>query len=285
MKNIGFIQTIKQRILEANSHICVGLDSDYEKLPSVVTKNKSTEQAIFEFNTKIIDATHDIVTAYKSNMVFYAGYGIEGLKALQRTNEYIKKNYPGIKTIADAKRSEMLRSSELTAYEMFNEFHFDAFTATPWFGFDTIEPYQAYEGKAVFIPCHDSNPSAGDIQDVKLENGDYLYEHTTKLVAEKWNQSGNIFIEAPLTYPKILSRINELAGDDEFFMIAGLGAQGGSVSDLSLFKQRRNFIVSASRSIIFAALDSTFDQAARNKVLEYRAQINDVLGVKLPEGA
>lgn len=272
MNNTGFISQIIKEIKLKKSHICVGLDSDYEKIPSIVKKHSSITETIFSFNKRIIDSTYDIVPAYKSNIVFYAGYGIDGLKALKMTNNYIRKTHPNIKIIADCKRSEMKRSAEMASKELFDEFGFDAFTATPWFGFDTIEPYQSCKNKAVFVLCHDSNPSAGDIQDVKLSTEEYLYEYVTKLVCQKWNATGNILIEAPLTYPEILNNIKNISGRDQFFLIAGLGSQGGDIKNLSIFNDK-NFIVNASRSIIFASDKMDFDLRARDVVLNYNTNI------------
>ncbi len=277
MINRIFIETITSEIKKKNSHICVGLDSDYERIPQILKNNSTVEDTIFSFNKAIIDKTHDLSVAYKSNVVFYAGYGIEGLKALQRTNEYIKSNFPQIKTLADCKRSEMKRSAQLTAKELFEEFNFDGFTATPWFGWDTIEPYTIYKGKAVFVLCHDSNPSAYEVQDVKLENEIHLYEYVTNLVCKTWNKTGNILIEAPLTYPKVLSNIYKLSDGNQFFMLAGLGAQGGDIKTLSLFKERKNFIVNASRSIIFASDKEDFAQKARDQVINYNNQIKEII--------
>ncbi|NMC76997.1 MAG: hypothetical protein GYA60_06875 [Candidatus Methanofastidiosa archaeon] len=163
------------------------------------------------------------------------------------------------------------------AKEIFDFYHADAMIVTPWFGFDTLEPYQNYKGKACFVLCHDSNPSAYEVQDVELKNGKKLYEHVTDLVCHKWNTSGNILIEAPLTYPKILKDIYQLSSKNQFFMVAGLGAQGGEIKDLSIFSESRNFIVNASRSIIFASEGKDFAQKAREVVLAYNDQINQVL--------
>jgi orotidine-5'-phosphate decarboxylase len=162
-----FKTQLSQEIENKQSNICVGLDSDFEKLPDVVKKNSSLSAAVFQFNKEIIDATAEITPAYKLNIVCYAGYGIDGLKAMLETNKYIKKNHPNIKIIADSKRSEMKRTAELAAKELFDEFLFDATTMTPWFGFDTVELFLKYKDKAVFMLCHDSNPTAGDIQDLK----------------------------------------------------------------------------------------------------------------------
>lgn len=275
--NTRFLTDLKKQILDKESHICVGLDSDYDKLPQSIKINLSLEKALFLFNKEIIDKTHDITTTYKSNIVFYSGYGVEGLKALIRTNTYIRETYPEIKILADCKRSEMVRSAQLAAKELFEEFLFDGFTATPWFGWDTIEPYRKYEGKAVFVICHDSNPSAGEIQDLQLQDGQAIYEYVTKRVTNTWNTSGNIFIEAPLTYPNILQRIKELSDEKQFFLLAGLGAQGGNIQDLKIFKDRKNFLINASRSVIFASNGDNFAEMARKQVQEYNTQIRQIL--------
>ncbi len=274
--NTLFVKHVADQISIKKSHICVGLDSDYEKLPDIVKKNNTLGKALFIFNKAIIDSTADIASLYKMNNSFYAGYGIEGIKTLKKTNEYIKKNYPEIRIIADCKRSEMKRSAELVARELFDELLFDAFTITPWFGFDTLEPFLHCEGKAAFVLCHDSNPSAGEVQDVVLKNGDFLYEHVTKLVCNFWNKTGNILIECPLTYPKVLKRVIDLSPTDQFFLIAGLGAQGGDINDLRALRGR-NFIVNASRSVIFASDRDNFAEESRKVVINYNQQINNLL--------
>ncbi len=271
-----FKTQLSEQIAKKKSNICVGLDSDYEKLPESVKENTSLADAVFQFNKKIIDATADITPVYKLNMVCYAGYGIDGLVALKKTNEYIKKTYPAVKIIADSKRSEMQRTAELAAKELFDEFLFDATTVTPWFGFDTIEPFLSYADKAVFVLCHDSNPSAGDLQDVTLESGEKLYEYLTKMVVGTWDKVGNILVEGPLTYPGILKRIIELSPDDQFFLAAGLGAQGGNIEDLKLFPNKERFVVNASRSVIFASPAEDFADKSREVVEDYRKTIRSL---------
>lgn len=258
------------------SLLCIGLDSDYEKLPEAIKKNNSLEKSIFNFNKEIIDSTHDLVLAYKPNTIFYTAYGISGLKALKKTNEYIKKKYPKISIIADCKRSEMFRGAELTAKELFEELLFDAFTVTPWFGHDTIEPYQQYKDKAVFILCHDSNPSAPEIQDVELKNGKFLYEYVTELVQKKWNKNRNVFIEAGLTFPRQLQQIRRISGDDMIILSVGLGLQGGKLEDIvyGLNAKGTNLIIGTSRDIIFASQDKDFSDKARDKAKEIYNNIN-----------
>lgn len=265
---MSFLQKITQGMKK--SLLCIGLDSDYERLPESIKKNNSLEKSIFDFNKKIIDSTHDLVLAYKPNVVFYSAYGISGLKALKKTNEYIKNKYPNIAIVADCKRSEMFRGAELTAKELFKEFLFDAFTVTPWFGYDTIEPYQQYKDKAVFILCHDSNPSALEIQNVELKSGQFLYEYVTELIRKKWNRNGNVFIEAGLTFPRQLKQIRKISGDDMIILSVGLGHQGGKLKDIiyGLNTKGSNLIVSASRDIIFASQDKDFSVKARDKAKE-----------------
>ena len=271
-----FKTQLSEQIAKKQSNICVGLDSDFEKLPEKLKRNNSLIDAVFQFNKEIIDATADITPVYKLNMVCYAGYGIEGLTALKKTNEYLKKIYPDVKIIVDSKRSEMKRTAELAAKELFDEFFFDATTVTPWFGFDTIEPFLNYKDKAVFVLCHDSNPSAGDLQDVTLESGEKLYEYLTKMVVGTWDKIGNILVEGPLTYPSILKRIVELSPVDQFFLAAGLGAQGGNIEDLKLFPNKDRFVVNASRSVIFASSEQDFAEKSRDVVEGYRKMIRSL---------
>lgn len=269
-----FVESINKEIRTRKSHICVGLDSDYEKLPAIVKRNNSLEKSIFVFNKEIVDTTQDVVVAYKPNLVFYSGYGLEGLKALIKTNEYIKQNYPRIKLIAECKRTEIGRSAELASRELFNTFHFDALNIMPWYGEDSAIYYQNLKNKAVFVICHDTNPSAIDIQDKKIEKNKYVYEYVAEIVTKKWNKTGNILIETALTYPQALRKIKKISDAKQFFLIVGLGAQGGNIEELRIFDKERNFIVSASRSIIFSSLNSNFAEAARKKALSYSKKLN-----------
>lgn len=275
-ENMGFVEAVSATISSNASHVCVGLDTDYDHIPQHLKDNHSVTEALVLFNKAIIDATHDITAVYKANVSFYAGFGLEGLDALRKTTAYLHEMYPDMKIIADCKRSEMVRSAELAAREIYDQFGFDAMIVTPWFGEDTIAPYRSYKDKAVFVLCHDSNPSAGQVQDLELADGRRVYEAVTSLVNE-WNTSGNVLMEGPLTYPQTLRRIVDLAENDEFFLVAGLGAQGGNIEDLALFKDRHGFIVNASRSIIFASSGEDFAQKAREVVISYNHQIAAVL--------
>lgn len=248
MKNSGFRDDILKNVLKKKSHLCVGLDTDYEK----ITKQGSIQASVFNFNKKIIDETNDLIVAYKINLVFYSAYGMEGLKALKKTTQYIKQKYPEIKLIAESKRTEIGWCAKMAIKELFDELLFDATNIMPWYGEDSVAEYRNLKQKALFVICHDTNESSRELQEIKLKNNQKLYECVTGLIANKWNKTGNVLIEVALTYPQALKKIVEIGGDNQFYLVVGLGSQGGKISDLKMFKNKKNFIVSASRSIIYS---------------------------------
>lgn len=265
MNNTSFIKTIKREIERKKSHLCIGLDTDYQKIPKKF-KTKRISSSIFNFNKQIIDSTNDLVVAYKINLVFYSAYGLEGLKALKKTTQYIKQKYPQIKLIAECKRTEIGWCAKMAIRELFDELLFDASNIMPWYGEDSVAEYRNLKGKALFVICHDTNCSSGEIQDIRLKNSQKMYEYITGLVANKWNITGNILIEAALTYPKTLKNIARIGGGNQFYLIVGLGSQGGKISDLKVFKKNKNFIVSSSRSVIYAKFP-------REQAEKYRQEI------------
>lgn len=269
-----FSERLQNQINKKQSHVCVGLDTDLEFLK----KDSANAREEFRlFNSPIIDATIDKAGAYKMNLAFYAAYGLEGYKAIIETVQYIKSKDPEAIVLADCKRSEMKRTAELSAKEIFIHFGFDGMITTPWFGYDTVEPYAAYPDRGIFVLCHDSNPTAGELQDAELKDGSRLYEFLTERVANHWAKLGNIHIEGPLTYPDILKRILEIGKPEQAYLAAGLGSQGGKIEDLAMFKGYPNFVVNASRSILYASTGEDFAAAAGKQTEEYRTRINEVL--------
>ena len=263
---MSFADRLQSSIERNKSHVCVGLDTDLEFLK----RDTSNVGAAFrDFNFPIIDATINKAGAFKMNLAFYAAYGIEGYKAIKESVAYIKAKDKEAIVIADCKRSEMTRTAELSAKEIFGQFGFDGLIITPWFGYDTVEPYGNYPDNGIFVLCHDSNPTAGELQDLELKSGERLYEYLTDRVANHWAKLGNIHIEGPLTYPDILRRIIEIGGPQQAYLAAGLGSQGGKLEDLAMFTGYPNFIVNASRSILYAE-----DPGAQTE--SYRTQINDL---------
>jgi len=276
-----FIDLLKQSLVSKNSHVCVGLDSQYSKLPAFITKGRSVTEAIFSFNRAVIEQTHDLAVVYKMNVAFYAGFGAEGLEGLRETNEYLKANCPEIPLLADCKRSEMGESVKMVAGEIFDWLGFDCVMATPWFGFDTIRDYLSDESKGVVIYVHDSNPTAAEIQDLVLADGRQVYEEAARLVAQKWNKSGNLFVEAAATYPVALRKIRQIIGEEMPLLVAGVGAQGGQVKALSgLFgRDRQRLIVNSSRGIIFASLadnEQAYFDDVRTAVVRLRDELQTI---------
>ncbi len=276
---MNFKTEILKRINRLNSNICVGLDPYYELIPECVKKGGNKLDHIFIFLKEIIDATYDIVPAYKPNLTCYSLYGPDGWKLLKDAVEYIKKKDSEIKIIAECKRTEIFKIGDMATYELLEYYGFDASNIMPWYGKDAVLPFYKYaeKGKAVFVICHDSNKSAVELQDVVLSTGKPMYLYLAERVINTWNESGNVFIETALTYPKQLKEIVKLDDGRQFFLTVGLGAQGGNLEDLKVFKKERNFIVSASRSIIYASQNKDFAIASRKRVEEYRERLNEIM--------
>lgn len=287
-----FKQLLINRLDSCVAPLCVGLDSRYDRLPQDVRSGRSISDAIFIFNRTIIDLSYNVVAAYKMNLAFYAGFGSEGLDGLRRTTQYIRQNHPTIPLFADCKRSEMGESVEMVRREIFEDLGFDCVMVTPWFGFDTIRDYLSNPEHGVVIYVHDSNPSAFEIQDLMVIGRPSpegrpdilpehfsepmpLYEYVTRKAIGDWNTNGNVIIESGLTYPRALSRVRKVAGEDMPILVAGLGAQGGKIEDLhGLFgTNRRRLFVNVSRGIIFP----TGETAWQNRVQEAIAHYSELL--------
>ncbi len=275
-KAMKFAQKLTQSLDMKDSHVCVGLDSRYDRIPEIVKKGQSVADAIFAFNKNVLDATHDIAVAYKSNVAFYAGFGPNGLEGLRKTSAYIQETYPSIPHIADCKRSEMGESVKMIEKEIFEWLGFDAILVTPWFGIDTARDYFHDEAYGVGVYVHDSNPSAGEFQDLELADGRRVYEVVTQNVSTTWNKNGNVFVEAGATYPKELARVRHIVGDDMPILTAGIGAQGAKPEVLKgLFgKNGKRLFVNSSRGIIFAGEGSAdYFQAVRSAAMQLQKEL------------
>lgn len=249
-----FTVRLNHRIHAVGSHLCVGLDSRYDRIPDAVKKNQSIDTAILHFNKDIIDVTHEFAACYKMNLAFYAGFGPEGLDAVAKTNAYLQKNYPSIPRVADCKRSEMGESVAMVKQEIFDWLGFDCVMVTPWFGFDTVRDFLSDPRHGVCVYVHDSNPSAAEFQNLELKDGRRVYEVVADRVAHVWNTNGNVFVEAGATYPAALKRVREIIGGDMVLLVAGIGPQGGALSSLKgLFgTEGKRLLVNSSRGVIFA---------------------------------
>jgi len=279
---VKFIDTLIRSIESKNSHVCVGLDSRYDRLPEEVTKNTSVSQAIFSFNKEIIAVTHDIAAVYKMNVAFYAGFGAQGLEGLRLTNEYLKSTYPDIPLLADCKRSEMGESVNMVKQEIFDWLQFDCVMVTPWFGFDTVKDYLRDESRGVVVYLHDSNPSASEFQDVELVGGSRLYEYVAKRVSTVWNTNGNIIVEAGATYPKELRQVRRTIGEDMVLLTAGIGIQGGEMDAVKgLFgTNNARLLVNSSRGIIFAGVGKQdYFAEVRKAAVDFQVALRIASGV------
>jgi orotidine-5'-phosphate decarboxylase len=268
--------TFKARLFQTaqknQSLVCLGLDPDPQLMPKI---------GVFEFNKAIIDATSDLVCAYKPNLAFYEALGIDGLVALQKTVEHIAGKVP---VIGDAKRGDVGNTAKAYAKSLFEVFGFDAATVNPYMGYDSVEPFLSYKDKAVFILCRTSNPGAADFQDLACSSAKtgHVPQRLYKVVAERaqqWNTADNVGLVVGATYPEELLEVRQLC-PQMTLLIPGIGAQGGSL-DLAVRhgvdSEGKGAIFASSRQILYASQGSDFDQTAREATDKMRRQINSIL--------
>jgi len=272
---MNFIDKMLGASRNNKSLLCVGLDPDPKLMPKVT---------IFEFNREIVDATSDLVCAYKPNLAFYEAMGIDGLKALEKTLAHVPK---GIPVIGDAKRGDIASSSEAYARALFETFGFDAATVNPYLGHDSIAPFIAYADKGVLILCKTSNAGSADFQETlcaestPATNSRPLFE-LVALKARQWNTRGNIGLVVGATYPEQLRKVRELCPELPL-LIPGIGAQGGDLAAVVKYgvdAKREKAIINCSRQILYASKGKDFAKAARREALRVRDQINEQLATR-----
>lgn len=242
--------------------VCVGLDSDIKKIPKILQNDKD---AVYKFNSAIIEATKDYAAAYKINFAFYEQNGSKGLSELERTAELIPDN---ILSIADAKRGDIGNTSEMYARSVYEHFKFDSVTLNPYMGKDSLQPFLDYHDKLNFILVLTSNPGANDFEKLLLNNGKFVYQEIL-LKINQWNDHHNCGIVFGATKTEELKSNIKNFGELSV-LLPGVGAQGGSMSDIKkVFRdnKRENYIVNVSRSIIYKSSDSDFAEAARNEII------------------
>jgi len=253
-----------------NSLVCVGLDPEIERFPPQILDQPSP---IFQFNKAIIDATADLVCAYKLQFAHYAAYEAED--QLERTIDYIQTAYPTIPVILDSKRGDVGNTAERYAIEAFERYHADAVTVNPYLGSDSLEPFLKYEDKGVIILCRTSNPGAGELQDLEID-GRKLFHTVADLAARRWNTRGNCMLVVGATYPRELAEVREIVGNMPF-LVPGVGAQGGDVAQAVQNGQTTagsGLVISSSRGILYASSGENFASAARAATEKLRDQVN-----------
>jgi orotidine-5'-phosphate decarboxylase len=265
---MNFCQRLRKIQRKHNSLLCIGLDSDINKIPEFLF---AYGDPLFEFNRRIIDATKDLVCAYKINLAFYESTGEHGWYTVHQTLARIPEE---IVTIGDAKRGDIGNSSTLYARLIVEDYEFAACTVNPYMGFDSVEPFMKNRHQGVFILALTSNPGAKDFQYLKI-NGRPLYEHVVRRV-RTWNTKQNCGLVVGATRPKEMREIRRLAPDMPL-LIPGIGAQGGDLEQAVHYGCDRNgesVVINASRSIIYASRGEDFAAAARAAAITMRDEIN-----------
>ena len=268
---VNFTEKLTEAAHRNRSLVCVGLDPD----PQLMPRNRG----IFKFNRAIIDATADLVCAYKVNFAFYEALADEGFDALKRTIRYIPDDIP---VIGDAKRGDIGNTARAYAKAIFDNLNCDATTVNPYLGFDAIEPFISYKDKGVFVLCRTSNAGALDFQSLRCEWAEPGCCPLFELVARKanqWNRYGNIGLVVGATYPAELKLIRETYPNIPL-LIPGVGAQGGDLAlavRYGVDARGEGVVINSSRQIIYASAEDDFAEAARQAASSLREQINSCL--------
>jgi len=258
-----------QQIEKKKSFLCIGLDSDIQKIPRFLL---DTTDAIFAFNKEIIDSTHDLAVAYKPNMAFYESQGVKGWNSLEKTVNYIRNNYPDLFIIADAKRGDIGNTSNLYARTFFDAMDFDAVTVAPYMGEDSVKPFLTYVDRWVILLALTSNKGADDFQYMS-ENGERLFEKVLKH-SSKWGNDNNMMYVVGATRAEMLSNIRKQI-PNHFLLVPGIGAQGGSLADVARYGMTKQcgLLVNSSRQIIYAGSEEDFAIKARLSAQEVQKEM------------
>lgn len=245
-------------IKRKKSFLCIGLDVDLNKIPSHLLQ---TEDPIFEFNKAIIDATHHLAVSYKPNTAFYEAYGIKGWKSLEKTINYINKNYPEIFTIADAKRGDIGNTSTMYAKAFLEDLAFDSVTVAPYMGKDSVEPFLAFKDKHTIMLALTSNQGAFDFQTKKIDNKE-VYKHVLE-TSKSWENSENLMYVVGATKAEYFIEIRKIV-PNSFLLVPGVGAQGGSLLEVCKYglNDQIGLLINSSRGIIYASNGTDFAEKA-----------------------
>lgn len=259
-----------QQIFAKKSFLCVGLDTDAKKIPVCLL---DLHDPIFEFNKAIVDATAPYCVAYKPNLAFYEAHGIHGMKAFQKTVEYIREQHPHHFIIADAKRGDIGNTSKMYARTFFEEYDVDALTIAPYMGEDSVTPFLEYDCKWVIMLALTSNKGSLDFQLMQDENGERLFEKVMRK-GQEWGTPQNMMFVVGATRGEMFRDVRRVA-PDHFLLVPGVGAQGGSLEEVCRYGMTKDcgLLVNSSRGIIYASNDDHFAEIAGNKAREIQQQM------------
>ena len=262
-----------QLIRNKKSFLCVGLDSEYKKLPPHLL---DAEDPVFEFNKTIIDATIDVAVAYKPNLAFYESEGLKGWISLEKTISYLNRFKDKVFVIADAKRGDIGNTSAQYAKAFFEIFDVDAITVAPYMGSDSVQPFLTYPGKWVILLALTSNKGAADFQYLKTDERN-LFEHVL-MQSSQWGTPDNMMYVVGATQASQLAAIRSII-PDHFLLVPGVGAQGGSLQDVAHYGMTNDIglLVNASRSIIFASNGKDFAEKAREEAVKLQFEMKTLL--------
>jgi orotidine-5'-phosphate decarboxylase len=266
-------QELTAQIKKKKSFLCIGLDVDLNKIPFHLQNEKDP---IFAFNKAIIDATHQLCVAYKPNTAFYEAYGLKGWKSLEKTIQYLNKNYPEIFTIADAKRGDIGNTSTMYAKAFFEDLAFDSVTVAPYMGKDSVEPFLAFKNKHTILLALTSNAGAFDFQTKKMGEKE-LYKQVLE-TSKEWENSENLMYVVGATKAEYFKEIRKIV-PNSFLLVPGIGAQGGNLQDVCKYGISENIglLINSSRGIIYASKNEDFAEKAAAKAQELQLQMKQFI--------
>ena len=267
-------QELFENIKRKESFLCVGLDTDINKIPE--HSLNISDDPIFDFNVEIIKATADLCVAYKPNLAFYESIGLAGWDALERTVNFIRAEYPDQFIIADAKRGDIGNTSAMYARTFFGNMDVDAVTVAPYMGEDSVLPFLTYENKWVILLALTSNKGAFDFQYME-ENGEKLFEKVLK-TSQQWASNEKMMYVVGATKAEMLSDIRKII-PNHFLLVPGVGAQGGSLSEVAQYglNDMCGLLVNSSRQILYASTEADFKDAARNEAKRLQIEMAEIL--------
>jgi orotidine 5'-phosphate decarboxylase len=263
-------QQLINEIFSKKTFLCVGLDTDINKIPEHLKKE---EDPIFAFNKAIIDATAPYCVAYKPNLAFYECYGLKGMVAFEKTIKYLKENHPNHFIIADAKRGDIGNTSKMYAQTFFEEYNLDSVTVAPYMGEDSVKPFLEYDGKWVILLAFTSNKGSHDFQLTEDQQGERLFEKVLKK-SQEWGTTENLMYVVGATQGKMFEDIRRIA-PNHFLLVPGVGAQGGSLQEVCKYGMTKDcgLLVNSSRGIIYAGKDKDFAEIAAQKAKELQQEM------------